>query len=430
MIPLSHCPERHPLPAGTHFPEPDEKSSAASKDPQQTRNAWVVDGDADRRTSLDEWITAAGGRPHWIPPGSLPGFLGTTSVCGLVLLALDGGAGCDGSDLKRIDACKRAGWTVIAYADGSDQWSLPHKSRPLLAGAVRRLDSADPAFPKDLLQILKRSFDDVAEACREQFQIRQFMRRYGIVGECPPLLAAFRQALRFSQFSDLPMLVYGESGTGKELLARAIAGTDPKRNTGPFVAINCTAIQPNLLESEFFGHRRGAFTGADRDRKRWIRSADGGVLFLDEIGELDLGLQAKLLRVIQENRVRPVGEEHEIPVDVRFLAATNRDLERCVAEGRFRDDLYHRLRALVVQLPPLRDRTSDLPLLVSHFLQKHSPVSNGSPPSATFDFLNGLQVLDLPGNLRQLENIVRQCVLSRRGAGPVELSDLPPEWLR
>jgi DNA-binding NtrC family response regulator len=245
-------------------------------------------------------------------------------------------------------------------------------------------------------------------------------------------VSAFREAARFSQFSDLPLLICGASGTGKELVARAIAGMDPKRHAGPFVAINCAAVQPNLLESEFFGHRRGAFTGADRDRKGWIRSAEGGVLFLDEIGELELELQAKLLRVVQEGCVRAVGEEQEVAINVRFLAATNRDLDRLVAEGRFREDLYHRLRALVVHLPPLRERAADLPLLVDHFLRKHAGdgQDHGPFPEVSADFLAALGTLDLPGNLRQLDHLIQQSLLTRRWPGVLDLGDLPAEMLR
>src|SRR6185436_10192490 len=155
------------------------------------------------------------------------------------------------------------------------------------------------------------------------------------------------------------------------LLAKALSEMDPKRKQGPFVAVNCAAVQPTLLESEFFGHRRGSFTGAERDRKGLVRAAEGGVLFLDEISELEVGLQAKLLRVLQENRVLGVGEEREVAVSVRFIAATNRNLEQLVAEGKFRADLFHRLRVLLIHVPPLRDRPSELQLLVEHFLQKH-----------------------------------------------------------
>ena len=170
----------------------------------------------------------------------------------------------------------------------------------------------------------------------------------------------FRSIIRFSTLSDLPVLIVGETGTGKEGLARALHRLDPKRKEGPFVAVNCGAIAAPLAESEFFGHRRGAFTGADRDRKGLVRSAEGGVLFLDEIGELDAALQAKLLRVLQESRVLGVGEDRDIQVNVRVVAATNRDLDQMGQQSRFRADLFHRLNVLSIRVPPLSERADDL----------------------------------------------------------------------
>ena len=170
----------------------------------------------------------------------------------------------------------------------------------------------------------------------------------------------FRSIIRFSTLSDLPVLIVGETGTGKEGLARALHRLDPKRKEGPFVAVNCGAIAAPLAESEFFGHRRGAFTGADRDRKGLVRSAEGGVLFLDEIGELEAALQAKLLRVLQESRVLGVGEDRDIQVNVRVVAATNRDLDQMGQQSRFRADLFHRLNVLSIRVPPLSERADDL----------------------------------------------------------------------
>lgn len=375
-------------------------------------------------------VLGAGGKPCESEPGALESGPASATPDGIALMGFSGVEADDQVVLAQTAACKRQGLTVIAYAAGANDWLLRAKSRPLLAGALHLLDSASARFPDDLRGVLERAIETLAEERAERARLQAWMRQYGMVGACPALLGAVRQAARFSQLTDLPLLICGASGTGKELLARAVAGLDPKHHAGPFVAINCAAVQPNLLESEFFGHRRGAFTGADRDRKGWVRSAEGGVLFLDEIGDLDLGLQAKLLRVVQESRVRAVGEEQETAVNVRFLAATNQDLERLVAAGRFRQDLYQRLRALVVQLPPLRERGADLPALVEHFVRKHAGPGNGPAPDVSADFLRALQSLDLPGNLRQLEHLLHQALLTRRLPDVLDLGDLPRDMLR
>ena len=174
----------------------------------------------------------------------------------------------------------------------------------------------------------------------EAQQIMSVMRDMGMVGRSTAMMHVFRSVIRFSALSDLPVLIAGETGTGKEGLAHALHRLDPKRKTGPFVAVNCGAIATSLAESELFGHRRGAFTGADRERKGLIRSAEGGVLFLDEIGELDVSLQAKLLRVLQENRVLGVGEDRDIAVNIRVVAATNRNLSQMGQQSRFRADCF------------------------------------------------------------------------------------------
>jgi transcriptional regulator with PAS, ATPase and Fis domain len=241
------------------------------------------------------------------------------------------------------------------------------------------------------------------------------------------MMAIFQTVLRISTLSDLPILITGETGTGKELLAHAIHRLDLKRRNGPFVALNCGAISPGLAESELFGHRRGAYTGADRDRKGMIRSADGGVLFLDEIGELDESLQAKLLRVLQEHRVLAIGEDREVSVSVRIIAATNRNLNAMVQQGRFRADLFHRLNVLAIHIPPLRERPADLKPLIEHFLEKYQSLRPEWPPAVASDFLEALTQLDLPGNARQLENLIRWALVNKKDDAPLNLNDLPAD---
>lgn len=206
-----------------------------------------------------------------------------------------------------------------------------------------------------------------------------------------------------------PVLICGESGTGKELVARALHGSS-HRSSGPFVAVNCGAIPENLMESEFFGVRKGAYTGATHDREGFYQAAAGGSLFLDEMGELPLAMQAKLLRAVQERRVRPVGAPQEESVDVRIISATHKDLAAEVAAGRFRQDLYYRLNVIAVNIPPLRERREDLPALCEALLQRIAAESGVAVPELSPDLLAQLSQLPLLGNVRELENLLHRAV--------------------
>ncbi len=219
------------------------------------------------------------------------------------------------------------------------------------------------------------------------------------------------------------MLISGETGTGKELIARAIHGLDPKRSRGPFVPLNCAALGTSLAESELFGHRKGAFTGALKDRRGLVRSADGGTLFLDEIGDLELGLQGALLRVLQENRVRGVGEDREDRVNVRIVAATNRELPALVEQGRFRMDLFYRLNLLTTTAPTLAERGDDIEVLVRYFVHKYGGERTLSPAPS---LLAALKAMSLPGNVRQLENLIRHAVVNAQSDGTLGIETLPP----
>ena len=220
--------------------------------------------------------------------------------------------------------------------------------------------------------------------------------------------------------TDARVLITGESGTGKELLARAIHAASPRRGK-PFVAINCSAMAENLLESELFGHIKGSFTGAVRDHQGLFQAADGGTLLLDEIGDMPMRLQVKLLRVLQENSIRPIGATDAIPVNVRVISATHRDLQQLMVSGQFREDLYYRLNVVHIEMPPLNRRREDIPLLVSHFLAQ---ISNESGVRKIYapEAVELLATADWPGNIRQLANVVRQNVaLSQTPIIPVEL---------
>jgi two-component system, NtrC family, response regulator PilR len=218
------------------------------------------------------------------------------------------------------------------------------------------------------------------------------------------------------------VLITGESGTGKELVARALH-TEGNRSKAKFVAVNCGAIPEELMESELFGHKRGSFTGAVADKSGLFQDATGGTLFLDEIGELSLGLQVKLLRALQERRIKPVGANDEFDVDVRVVAATNRELEAEVARGAFRADLFYRLNVIELRLPPLRQRHEDIPLLVEHFLRRFA-ADAGRVTGISAEAMRRLESYDFPGNVRELENIIERAVTLASGT-VLDIDDLP-----
>jgi two-component system response regulator GlrR len=232
--------------------------------------------------------------------------------------------------------------------------------------------------------------------------------RAGIITRSPRMEDLLRQA-RLVADSDASVLIYGDSGTGKELLARAIHRASPRRDR-PFVAVNCGAIPEPLLESELFGHARGAFSGAVQAHKGLFQAADGGTIFLDEIGDMPLALQVKLLRVLQEGEVRPVGATLPLPVDVRVISATHRDLDAQRASGQFREDLYYRLNVVSLKLPALADRREDIPLLATHFLRRLAERYKRSVPALAPDAMALLIAAPWPGNVRQLLNLLEQAV--------------------
>jgi transcriptional regulator with GAF, ATPase, and Fis domain len=332
--------------------------------------------------------------------------------------------------LKDVRALVNSGLIVMCYADHARTWPLRGRCNVLLAGAFTLFDSAVPEFSQDL----NRALTEVLRLQRgrrdNEARRKSEMKKLGVVGESRMMRSIFRWVEKASALSDLPALITGETGTGKELIVNAIHRLDHKRSTGPLVALNCGAITAGVAESELFGHRRGAFTGADRHRKGLIRAADGGVLFLDEIGDLDCALQSKLLRVLQENRVLGVGEDRELPVNVRVIAATNRNLEGMVERGAFRDDLFHRLNILSVHIPALRQRPADLKPLVQHFVEKHRTLRNGTRLPVEPEFIEALAQLELPGNAREVENIVRRALVNKITDSPLGLADLAPEVLQ
>ena len=248
----------------------------------------------------------------------------------------------------------------------------------------------------------------------------------GIVGQAPEIQEVIK-IVRKVAASNSTVLIQGESGTGKEIIARSIHTLSP-RAARPFVAINCSAIPDNLIENELFGHERGAFTGATERKIGLIEAADKSTLFLDEIADLQIGLQAKLLRVLQEKEVRRVGGNESFRVDVRLVAATNRNLAEEVAEQRFREDLYYRVNVVTITLPPLRERASDIPLLATHFLAKYSGLAGGRVKEVAREAMEVLLDYSWPGNIRQLESAIERAVLLCDG-DRITPRDLPAEVL-
>jgi DNA-binding NtrC family response regulator len=244
----------------------------------------------------------------------------------------------------------------------------------------------------------------------------------GFVGQSSTMAAILESLRRVQDFATTSVLITGESGTGKELVARAIhSGSSRARR--PFVPVNCSAVPAELMESLFFGHRRGAFTGADRDRKGYFELAQGGTLFLDEVGDMPLPLQGKLLRVLEDCKFLPVGASEEQLADVRVVAATNANLERSISDGRFRQDLFYRLARFTVRTPPLRERPEDIQPLAEHFLRTFGLEMSKKPPRLGAAALGALLVYDFPGNVRELKNIIERALIECRG-GEIAPEDL------
>ena len=257
---------------------------------------------------------------------------------------------------------------------------------------------------------LLRDYRGLQEALADRYRVSR------LLGESEAMARVFSRIAQVAE-TDTTVLLTGESGTGKELVARAIHFTGPRKEA-PFVAVDCGAIAPNLIAGELFGHVRGAFTGAVDDRSGLVRAGDGGTLFLDEVSNLPLDLQATLLRVIEAGEVRAVGASDPVAVDVRYIAATNRDLGHLVKEHRFREDLLYRLNVFPIPLPPLRDRRDDIPLLAEHFLAAFSAKMHKRIDGFTPEAVDALVQYDWPGNVRELSNVVERLVILC-GGGPI-----------
>ena len=278
------------------------------------------------------------------------------------------------------------------------------------------------------LQVLLNNLRTHISVSKENQLLRRRLMEAGELGPMVGQSLAMRRVMALVEQvapTTASVVIAGESGTGKELVARTIHDLSP-RSRGPYIAINCAALPETLMESELFGHERGAFTGADRRREGCFELATGGTLLLDEIGEMRPELQAKLLRVLEERRIRRLGGSAEIPVDVRVLAATNRNLEVQLREGKFREDLYYRLNVFTIQLPTLRERVEDLPTLIEHFLRQLTPSAGKPVVGMEADCLELLRSQQWPGNVRQLRNVIERAIIVTRGP-MISVVDLPQE---
>jgi DNA-binding NtrC family response regulator len=288
--------------------------------------------------------------------------------------------------------------------------SIESAKEALRSGAFDYLEK--PYDKSALLEIINRALDRLNAIDSE------------IISASPKMETVKKMILKVAR-SNSTVLIRGESGTGKELIARAVHNQSP-RNDEMFQAVNCAAINENLLESELFGHEKGSFTGAHAEKKGLFEIADRGTLFLDEIAELDVGIQAKLLRALQERKIRRVGGTHELSVDVRVIAATNRDLRAMVSDGRFRDDLYYRINVLSIDVPPLRERREDISVLIEYFLKKHTKNTTHLITGLTAETRKLMIDYSWPGNVRQLESAIERAILLAEG-DKITLEDLPTE---
>jgi two-component system response regulator HydG len=390
----------------------------------------IVDDDREMRSLLEDFLHSEGFACHPF----------ASAVEALQALSAGGSLGASGPPSSEIDAIITD--IRMPQLDGLEFTSRLQTVRPeipvLLITAFGSIETAIEAMRRGAFHYVVKPFKlaemrihleralELRRLRRDNHALRTELRKGWslgkLIGKSPSMRQVFELVERVSQ-ATATVLITGESGTGKELVARAIHETGPRAQK-PFVAINCTAIPETLLESELFGHAKGSFTGAIQRKRGLFEEADGGTLFLDEIGDLNIQLQAKLLRVLQEKKVRAVGENTPKPVDVRIIAATHQDLRLGISEGRFREDLYYRLSVIPIAIPPLRHRQEDIPILAEHFLAKYSAANASRVTGFSRRALDRLIGNPWHGNVRELENVIERAVVLAQGA-LIELDDLP-----
>jgi len=318
--------------------------------------------------------------------------------------------------LELTKECQPDAEVVIMTAHGSVETAVHAVHR----GAFDYISK--PFAVDDMLEILRRIEEkrELTDAATLGPELANELPETEIIGTSPRMVEIYKKLAKVSRI-EAPVLIIGESGSGKELVARAVHASG-HRATSPFVVINCGALPETLLESELFGHERGAFTGATTSRKGLLESAAGGTVFLDEVSETSLSFQVKLLRVIQEREIRRVGSNETVKVDIRLIAATNRDLREMLRSNQFREDLFHRLNVFTIALPPLRDRAGDIALLASHFL-KGFGAAQGKSVRLASDAIEAMKRYSWPGNVRELRNVVERAV-TFNDTGVIQASEL------
>lgn len=317
----------------------------------------------------------------------------------------------------------------------------------IMMTAYPSIETAVEAMKEEAFEYVTKPFNVdelqriIKRALERQEPTEQVLKIEGIITKSPAMDKILKTLPKISS-TQANVLIMGESGTGKELIAKAIHNLSPKKDN-PFVTVNCAGIPETLLESELFGHKKGAFTGATSDKMGLFKAADGGTIFLDEIGELPAALQVKILRVVEDKSFKPIGDTKDIKVELRVISATNKELEKEVIEGKFREDLYYRLNVIPIRIPPLRERKEDVPVLVNYFLTKYSQEFGKDIKKISSSALELLTSYDFPGNVRELENIIERCialetsniilpeslVLSDFKKGGLKVEDILPEGL-
>ena len=380
----------------------------------------ILDEDAAVRSAISEIATSRGFQPHSVVSvEAARAYLRGNSTDVLLLdLKSPNGAGIELLEEVKTLHSETSVIVMTAFA------TVTSAVEVMRTGATDYLTK--PFAMEELAAVLERTatrrlLNSESRKLRERLRSQQNLGT--IVGQSPEMDKLYRILSKVAHSSH-PVMILGESGTGKELVARSIHGNGPNAQK-PFLPVDCGSLVPTLVESELFGYVKGAFTGANRNKDGLLVAAENGTVFLDEIGELPLDLQAKLLRALQEREVRPVGANHRVPVRARILAATNRDLTSMVEQGRFRKDLYYRLNVVSLKIPPLRERRADIPLLTSHFLERIGR-EYGKKFELGDEALRVLAEYDWPGNVRELENALERACSFASG-NVVQLGDLPTQ---